>query len=169
MAKIALTDTERLILANQYEILSLLKSDDESYARLAENLRDGHKWIYESKLDISDNLSDHDTEHVLAILGIYRDLRDSYGELADKSGIEEHAVTFPGFDGNNESELLVFARALAANGNFHQTIGEARNSHSPTRDVYSRMIGEWQRLGKPSYPYTKEQIVTILKARTRGD
>lgn len=170
MAKLELTDTERLILANQYEILSLLRDGDESLARLAENLRDGHKWIYEEKLRISENLSDQDAEHVLAILGIYSDLRDSYNELADKSGIEERTVTFPGFDGNNESELLSFSRALSANGNYQQTIGDtARNSHMPTRDIYSRMIGEWRRLGKPHYPYTKEQIVAILGARARGD
>ena len=35
------TDTERLILANQYEILGKLNSD-EDYLKLAENLKDGH-------------------------------------------------------------------------------------------------------------------------------
>lgn len=168
MAKLTLTDTERLILANQYEILGLLKEggDSEWYTRLAENLRDGHKWIYQQKLQLSENLSDADTNHVLDILGIFSALRDSYKQLADKSGITESDVTFPGFDGNNESELLHFARALSANGNYHETIGqEARNSHSPTRDTYSRMIGEWKRLGSPHFPFTKDQIVQILGAR----
>lgn len=42
MKDLELTDVERVILANQYEILSILKEDD-SYGLLAQNLRDGHK------------------------------------------------------------------------------------------------------------------------------
>lgn len=166
MAKLELTDAERLILANQYEILGLLKNDgDDSYERLANNLRDGHKWIYAEKFHLSPNLSDQDTELVLNILAVYRAIQDSYEALSDKTGIEKHDLTFPGFDGNNEAELLGFSRALAANGNYRDTIGDpARNSHSGTADMYSRMIEEWKRLGKP-YKCTKEQIVAILKAR----
>lgn len=47
---IELTDKERLFLANQYEILGLLKNEDY-YSELAEQLRDGHKWLYEQSFD----------------------------------------------------------------------------------------------------------------------
>ncbi len=166
MTKIALTDAERLLLANQYEILALLKEDD-SYAKMAQNLRDGHKWLYEQHATtISENLPDTQVEHVLSILGIYSDLKDSYQKLADKSNIESHLVTFPGFDGNNEAELLHFAQALAANGNYSETIGkDAKNSHMPTTDMYERMIEAWEKLGKPRYPLNLEQITSILDAR----
>jgi uncharacterized protein YfbU (UPF0304 family) len=166
VAKIKLTEAERLILANQYEILSKLDDGDESLARLAANLRDGHEWIYEDKLQLSPVLDEGSVQHVLTILGIYSPLRQSYEELSDKSGINEHALTFPGFDGNNEGELLHFSRALAANGNYSETIGEqARNSHHPTTDLYNRMIAKWRELGEPTYPYSKEQILGILGAR----
>ena len=169
MPRANLTDTERLILANQYEILGHLK-DEESYIRLAENLRDGHKWLYEQNIQVSENLSEEVVNHVLAILGIYSDLRDSYKQLSDKSGIEEHLVTFPGFDGNNESELLHFARALSKNGNYSETIGsEARNSHMPTTDTYRRMINEWKAMGEPRYPFSKEQIIQIVEARVHPE
>lgn len=167
MAKLQLTDVERLLLANQYDILGLLKKDN-GYAKMAENLRDGHKWIYEQHAtQISDNLSDEDAEHVLTILGIYSDLRDSYKQLSDKSGIDEQAVTFPGFDGNNEAELLHFARAVFENDNYAETIGkDARNSHMPTTDIYRRQIAEWKNLGSPQYPFSKEQVLKVIDART---
>ena len=166
MAKLELTDVERLLLANQYDILGMLKKDDD-YTRMAENLRDGHKWLYEEHATrISDNLPDEDVDHVLAILGIYSDLRDSYSELTDKSGIDEHFVSFPGFDGNNESELFHFARALSKNESFSDTIGkDARNSHMPTTDMYRRMIEEWKSMGEPHYPLSKDQILKITQAR----
>jgi len=170
MATLELTDVERLLLANQYEILGLLKKDD-GYVRMAENLRDGHKWIYEQHATrISENLSDAEAEHVLEILGIYSELRDSYNKLTDKSGIDEHLVVFPGFDGNNESELLSFSRALSQNGNYSETIGkDAKNSHMPTTGMYRRMIAEWKSMGQPRYPLSKAQIVQIVEARVHPD
>ena len=167
MTKLQLTDTDRLFLANQYEILGILKKED-GYTQMAESLRDGHKWLYEHHASqIADNLPDEDADHVLTILGIYSDLRDSYKQLSDKSGIDEHAVTFPGFDGNNEADLLHFSRALFKNGNYAETIGkDARNSHMPTTDMYRRQIAEWKELGSPRYPMSKEQIVKITDSRT---
>ena len=170
MASIKLTDTERLILANQYEILSELREDD-TYARWAETLRDGHEWLYSQYFDhISPNLPESKAEHVLAILGIYSDLRDSYNQLNDKSGIEPHQIEFPGFDGNNESELLSFARALRKHDRFTETLGEHnKNSHMPTTDTYRRMIERWRELGEPNYPYDKRTILEILAARVHPD
>ncbi|MCX7208072.1 MAG: YfbU family protein [Proteobacteria bacterium] len=163
MHDINLSKVERLILANQYEILGELRQE-EYYSRLAVSLREGHKWLYMKIFDsVSDDLSDADREHVFAILGIYGDMRDSYKELQDKSGIDEHELNFLGFDGNNEVELCSFTDALFENGHFTNTIGRLRkNSHSPTTQIYRRMIQCWQELGKPNYPYSREQITAIL-------
>lgn len=164
---VTLTMVERLILANQYEILGLLQKD-EDLTRLAKDLRDGHAWIYADKIrnQVSDELPDASAREVLAILGIYSDLKDSFEQLADKTGIEASAVVFPGYDGNNEGELLHFTAALAANGNYSQTIGaHPRNSHMPIRDMYERMVERWTELGKPRYPLSKEAILAILDAQ----
>lgn len=170
MTNIKLTDAERLILANQYEILSELRKDD-SYARMADELRDGHEWLYSQYFDqLSPNLPEHEVAHVLTILGIYSDIRDSYAKLADKSGVEQHQVEFPGFDGNNESDLLAFSRALRKHDRFTETLGEhPKNSHMPTTDIYQRMIAEWRKLGEPHYPYDKEVIQAILAARVHPE
>jgi uncharacterized protein YfbU (UPF0304 family) len=158
------------MLANQYEILSELRSDS-SYAELAENLRDGHEWLYSQHFDyISPVLSESQVEHVLAILGIYGDMRSSFDELSDKSGIEESQLTFPGFDGNNEAELLSFAGALRKARRFETTLGKRElNSHMPTTATYQRMIEKWRELGSPNYPYNKQTIVEILAARIHPD
>lgn len=170
MRNIELGDADRLILANQYEILAELK-DDEHYALMAETLRAGHKWLYDQYFDsLSENLSDAETQHVLGILGIYGDLKSSYDDLADKSGIDANEVNFPGFDGNNECELLSFANSLIKHRRFEVTLGKAaRNSHMPTTAIYSRMIEKWMELGQPRYPYSKEVIQKILAARIHPD
>ena len=166
MRDIELTDKERLFLANQYEILGLLKNEDY-YTEMAQTLRDGHQWLYQQIFDsLCENLADNKVQHVLTILDIYSSMRDSFRELSDKSGIDEKALVFPGFDGNNESDLLSFAHNLIKHGRFSSTLGEhAQNSHHPTYDIYRRMIDCWDELGKPNYPYSKGTIQKILESR----
>ena len=170
MAKFKLTNAERLILANQYKILSHLE-EDESYGRLADELLEGHEWLYSQSLDnVSEVMPAQDAEHVITILGIFGDLRDSYAQLTDKSGIDPHDVTFLGFDGNNESDLRSFARALRKADRFVDTLGdEVKNSHMPTTELYGRMIDKWRELGKPNYPYSKETMLAIIAARVHPD
>ena len=166
MRNLKLTDSERFILANQYDILALLNKD-ENYSLMAETLRDGHVWLYQEYFDtLSENLSDHKSDHVLSILGIYGDIKCSFDQLVDKSGIKESSLIFPGFDGNNESELLSFAQALRKHNRFSITLGDtAKNSHMPTTEMYERMIQKWDELGKPHFPYSREQIIAILDAQ----
>lgn len=170
MRDIELTDKERLFLANQYEILAAL-NDDEHYALMAETLKAGHKWLYDQFFDsLSENLSDSHAQYVLAILDIFSAMQASYENLTDKSGIDEKALQFPGFDGNNESELLNFADGLIKHGRFESTLGKsARNSRMPTSDLYGRMIQRWKELGSPNYPYRKETIQEILASRIHPD
>ncbi len=165
MKKLELTDTERLLLANQYEILGLLKQEP-SYKRLAENLRDGHKWLYEDHVIVEENLSDAEALHVLSVLKLYDDLQSSYRLLTAKGQIKQRDVEFPGFDGNHESRLLRFARSLHKMGHYAQTMGGgAPNSHMETTDMYKRQLAQWNALGMPTMPFTHDQICRIVEAR----
>ncbi|WP_415753826.1 YfbU family protein [Pseudomonas leptonychotis] len=170
MRNLELTDKERLILANQYEIMAML-NDDENYALMSETLKAGHKWLYDQYFEsLSDNLPDSQVQYVLTILGIYGDLQASYEELTDKSNIDKTALTFPGFDGNNECELLSFTDSLIKHRRFESTLGKnSRNSHMPTSEIYARMIQRWNELESPTYPYDKETIQEILSARTHPE
>lgn len=168
MRDLNFTDTERIMLANQYEILGALKKDP-SLTQLAEALRDGHKWLYEQSFAwVSDVMSDKVAEDVLRIIEIHSAMKDSYRDLADKTGIEERLLEFRGFDGNNEGELLHFARALREHGRYTETLGTGDlNSHMPMCDMYDHMVAAWDKLGRPEYPYSREAIIAILEARMR--
>lgn len=162
--KLNLTDTERLILANQYQILARLEQDD-SYETLSENLRDGHSWLYNQTLDmmLSEELSDEDAKYVIEILDIYDTLQSSYENLTDKSGIQKHEVVFPGFDGNNEGRLLGFSIALRKDRRFEDVVPErGKNSHMTTTHRYRKLIDKYEQMGKPNYPLTKEQILELV-------
>ncbi|WP_334666562.1 YfbU family protein [Streptomyces cyaneofuscatus] len=162
-----LTDAERLILSNQYQILAKL-DNDEHYALMAETLRRGYKWLYDEYLEQSlwPNVDDDKAEFVVDVLDLYSTLKASYSELEDKSGIEAREVKFPGFDGNNEGDLMGFANFLLKHGRFDDVLNKGgNNSHMPTVEIYRRMLQAWRDMGEPAYPYSKEQIRQLLDAR----
>lgn len=160
--QLELTDKERLILSNRYEILAFLKRDC-SYILLAAQLRAGHKWRYQKSLGaLSENLPDEDTELVLDILEVHKALKISYDALTDKSGISIQDVSFAGFDGDNESELMDFVDTLKKSNHFVNIINAGeRNSHTPKVHTYQNMIQKWHELDR-SFTLTKDQILYIL-------
>ena len=167
MNNIKLTCTERLILSNQYEILSVIKND-KSYEYIAEQLRDGHSWLYSRIFEgISPELSQEDTDLVLNILEIYSYIKDGYKNIGGTvPEIKDTDIEFPGFDGNNEGQLFWFSRALRNSGYYEELIPEnGKNSHTPTKDIYKRMINKWNLLGNPRGAFKKQDILDILGAR----
>lgn len=163
---IKLTDAERLILANQYQILGHLE-DDESYGRLAQNLRDGHELLYRDLLNwISPEMDKDTTRFVLDALSLYQSLQNSWISLGKPAEIEESDVQWPGFDGNNEGVLYGFTCALAADHRYEEQLGEhGVNSHSEMESTYRKMIVKWKELGEPRFPLTTDQISAIIAAR----
>lgn len=160
-----LTDTERLILANQYKILSKLSDNDyerDYNQQLSDNLLSGHKWLYEDHFQIiSDDLADEDSDLVVETLSLYTTLRNNYDNLDDKAVIDEHKITFLGFDGNNERELMTFTKALKENDRFTRIIEKGlTNSHSPMRQKYQKMLNKWKDLNKKE-TLTVEEIIFI--------
>lgn len=168
--EIELSDKDRFMLANQYEILACL-TKEENYTLMAETLRAGHKWLYDQYFDyFSENLPEDKADHVLTILELYETMKLSYDNLDDKSGVDEKDLAFPGFDGNNEPELLSFARGLVKHDRYMQVLGaKPKNSHMQTTALYARMIKSWEDMGKPEYPLSKEAIQKILAAQIHPD
>lgn len=105
---------DRLIIANQYEILSRL-ADDDYEKKQFENLRDifvsGYSRYYSLATDFySDEVSDEECKFVIDVLSLYRDLY--YSWLNDKEAqesISEKDVLFQGFDLNDEIEVKYFS------------------------------------------------------------
>lgn len=162
------TDVERLILANQYDILAKLDPEEaEGHRRLAHNLRHGHAPLYTpEKTDLRPRMSDHDTKLVMDALVLHSSLEIS---VADIDGLDVEDVKWRGFDGNNETELLGFTAALLEAGQFVFLMPNgAVNSHSETRETYLRMVIAWEGMGKP-HKMSAAQVAAIIAARRHPD
>lgn len=139
----------RWILRNQYQLLGLLDPDLHDYCDHAVKvLEHGYEFEYEPLAEnIMSPMPEADCLEVIDILEMHRELGIAYDQLADKSGIEEHSITFGGFDGNHETKALSYAHYLIRDEGKWQELAEAGdglNSHMPTLETYRRMLAVWR-------------------------
>lgn len=162
-----LTRVERWILSNQYRILEALDTDEaDSYAEVRQALEEGYEAEYE---DFAQHISEHEMSEeecreVTDILSMFSTLHYAYEDLEDKSGIEEWRVRFAGFDGNNETRQMAYARYFCESGGGRYTEldrGDGFNSHCPVIDRYRSMLEEWRKSPNPN-KLTKVDIVRIV-------
>jgi uncharacterized protein YfbU (UPF0304 family) len=164
----------RWILTNQYRLLERLDPDAGDECRQAIRiLEHGYELEYSALTEsFLDPMSEDECLEVYDILDMHRQLCVSYDNLADKSGLDENAISFRGFDGNNETTAFVYARFLIGDlGKWTELAGagDHLNSHAPVIDGYRRMLEVWRQLraGRDTLgrsPLTAEEMKRISQA-----
>lgn len=143
-----LSKKDRIILANQYKILSKLDVDSsEKYEELVEILENGYEIFYNQIGGwISNDHPEEDGRFVLDILDLYRAIDDLKRKTKDDRILNHIYSIFRGFDGNNEAEELSFCRFLVIKqGKFQEQKkylleNDYFNSHVPMMDKYRAML-----------------------------
>jgi uncharacterized protein YfbU (UPF0304 family) len=159
-----LTKKERLLLANQFRILKLLNPNDAKYYDEARKiLEEGYSLEYEHLMSgFFDGLTTDQCREVLDILDMHRALKRAYDDLPDKSGIDQTHLKFNGFDGNNETAQMGYARFLIHDqGRWNEFAHGDLNSHYPTMVRYRRMLREWKD-SEEVHDLKKNDIVRII-------
>ncbi len=160
-----LSRIDRALLRNQFNILQKLNADNEDlsehFGRLEQIVVRGYQMFYKDVFrDLWDELTPDQSIEVITILSMHRALYDSLGTQPAPEDLEK--VKFRGFDANEESDYLSFAKFFTSDG---RTFSELRifNSHFPMLPRYRRMLAEWKRLGgKPQL--SKAQVESIIEA-----
>ncbi|MDP8240995.1 MAG: YfbU family protein [Candidatus Hatepunaea meridiana] len=174
--RIELTVKDRIILENQYRILkALFPEEAEWYEGLRIIVEMGYEMHY-SDLNPSINesqLSEDICREVMDILDMYRALNDSFDNLEDKKEIEKEDLQFMGFDGNDGTGRLGYARFLILRQQRWTEVLDGRpgfdlNSHSRVNDMYHRMLDTLSNIGK-KYNFTHDEIKRILDAQTHPE
>ena len=162
-----ITRVERKILANQYTVLEKLDPDRaEEYAELREVLENGFVGEYEGVLqgvyDESDTMSAEECRYVGDVLQMY-DMMQTAFRNGQTGGVDPRRLKFPGFDGNNETKFMAYARHMRKHGRwaFLDLVSEDFNSHSPTEGRYQKMLAAWNASGD-KHQLTADDIVRIL-------
>lgn len=165
---------QRLVLANQYEMLAALEPDlADDYRDLARQVRSWWpleslapvRWMSETR---EDALTLEDQGLVLDVLELFDALQraDSEGKVGAEHG---NAVAFPGFCGNYEGKFLGFLEWLRDHERFRYVRlrdPEDANAHMPMLGLYRRMLDKWSELGRPR-SVSAEDAAAILDERRR--
>jgi uncharacterized protein YfbU (UPF0304 family) len=181
-----LSKRERLILANQYDILSRL-AKGEYEKKEFENLRDiftsGYTRYYSLATErFEDEVSEEECKFVVDVLDLYRDLYYSREHSAEaKATINEDDVLFRGFDLNDGIQVKYFSfyKFLVEQLGRYEEIKELikakkiedYNSHGfgPSMQKLTAMIAKRKEIinrddfGRPD-DLTVEEITEILNA-----
>lgn len=173
-------DSEKLILlmlCDLYDSNDVQGDIDHHFIRNA--IFDQQTWAIPWKLSgipFESQETPSEVKYVFDILQMWSIIEYSYAGLTDeeKSQLEVDAApfgrnpVFRGFDGNNETELLVAADFIINKlQRFEQFRGRDLNSHAPSVGTYSRML----RAFNPAFEdnmgnlLSLEQLTAILKEK----
>lgn len=174
-----LSEIERLLLYNQYEILKKLSDDEhdkKEYEIYQKILQYGFVRNYQKFIgDIGTECTPIEVMNfVYEVFEMFRSLNYSYRDYEkNKSGtFDPEDLKFYGYDGNYEADHLIYADFLLNDLGLYkesQKTGKhaSYNSHWPTIPKYKAMLRSWhQVLGEDSYrKLTLEEIKNVLEAK----
>jgi uncharacterized protein YfbU (UPF0304 family) len=170
-----LSKKDRLILINQYKILSILNPDEsERYANYIRTLELGFELNYDIMAAwLTDGMSEEECAEVVDILEMYRCLNHSFSKLRDKSGINRRRLEFPGFDAEEEEKQLGYMEYLLYSMNkFKEFRKRGRNpdhdSRQPMLDRYRAMLRVWESYSNKKL-LDKNEIIDILDGEEREE
>jgi uncharacterized protein YfbU (UPF0304 family) len=162
---------DRIILINQYRILSKLEPESaDHYEELIHILEHGYEIFY-PKIDelVSEDIPTAEGVLVLEILDLYRMIEDHKSQHPGDEVSKHPWGTFSGFDGNNEGDYLGFTRFLIEKQSKYQEqqkyskAKDGFNSHMPVVDKYKKMLKKWESK-KRSMQLSKSDVLEILDA-----
>ncbi|EKT4469805.1 YfbU family protein [Pseudomonas putida] len=169
------TDKELLqltLLTDIHEALGIKDSFDAAFIRRM--ALEGNSWAIPHKYSSHFRQSETPAEvkYVMDVLDMWELLELSIADLSDDEraqlDLTAGDASLPGFDGNNEFELLSIARVLTDDlGKWAHFKGRIHNSHMPTDGLYQRMLEEKDKqidLYNPGL-LNLDQIQAILRAR----
>lgn len=160
---------DRLSLSYQLKILEKLYPEDkEYYANHRKAIEDGYElhysWITEH---LSEGLTSEECTLVLDILDMYAAIHFSFRQLKSPTNLNEKAVKFPGFDGNNETMYMAYTKYFIEDldrfNEIKETTNGYYNSHIRMIPKYKKMLLIWKKMKKGfTYEITEEQILELI-------
>jgi uncharacterized protein YfbU (UPF0304 family) len=169
-----LTNTERLILINQFEIRKSLAKGKEDIASFDEKigvLKEGHEILYRDLFaELNEDVPEDQGRFVLDVLDMYRAIETYKRENASDADVSKiPASSFRGFDGNDETAYYTLTRVLIKTQRKYteqlqyEKKTDGFNSHMPLVPTYKKMHARWAKLGTPGTMMSK-QVREVLGA-----
>ncbi|MFB9134447.1 YfbU family protein [Vibrio sp. AK197] len=145
-----MTNAQRLILSNQYFLMSQLNPESkEKYQRLQNIVERGYELQMREIMKDFGCIKEDDCRKVIDIMEMYHAMQESYNMLADtaQKEVDKRRLTFLGFDIATEAHLVHYVRFLIDSEGLYPQFDKGDhhfNSQTPMLEKYSRMLTCWR-------------------------
>lgn len=145
-----MTNAQRLILSNQYFLMSQMDPDNANkYKRLQTIVERGYELQMRELNKEFGCLTEAECREVIDILEMYHAMQESHKMLADCEAkeVDQRRLQFLGFDIAREAQLVHYVRFLVDSEGLYTQYDKADhhfNSQMPMLDKYRRMLTTWR-------------------------
>ncbi|MDU6410342.1 MAG: YfbU family protein [Yersiniaceae bacterium] len=162
-----MTNAQRLILSNQYQMMAMLNPEHaERYRRLQTIIERGYG-LQMRELDHEFGaLPEEVCRTVIDIMEMHHALQVSWELLKEKEGVDPRRLAFLGFDAATEARYLGYVRFLVyTEGRYVQFDAGTHGFNAQTKmwDKYQRMLAVWRACPR-QYHLSAVEIAQIINA-----
>ncbi|KOC92028.1 YfbU family protein [Winslowiella iniecta] len=162
-----MTHAQRLILSNQYKIMTMLDPDHAERYRRQQTIVERGYGLQLRELDREfGELSEEVCRTLIAIMEMHHALHVSWTNLKDNRGLEQRRLAFLGFDAATEARYLGYVRFMVSvEGRYTQFDSGTHgfNAQTPMWEKYQRMLTVWQTCPR-QYHLSANEIAQIINA-----
>ncbi|CAM3740677.1 YfbU family protein [Vibrio aquimaris] len=163
-----MTNAQRLILSNQYQLMSQLDPENKAkYSRLRNIVERGYA-LHLRELDKNFGVLDEvECRKTIDVMEMFHAMQESYKGLTQEAQnkIEPRRLTFLGFDMATESEYVHYVRFLVSSEGAYPSFDQTHqfNAQMPMLDKYHRMLDVWRTCPR-QYHLCDNEITRIINA-----
>ena len=160
---------QRLILSNQYEILTKLKPEKAAYYQRCQTIIEHGYCLQLLELEKEfGHLSEETCQEVIDTLEMYHALKVSYENLpaTEAADVAASRIDYIGYSRGHEKELADYVCFLLDTEGLFPELGKrcsSLNSELGMRDKYQRMLAVWRDCPR-HYKLSIQEIRKILNA-----
>lgn len=164
-----MTNAQRLILSNQYYLMSQLNPDNAAkYRRLQTIVERGYS-LQMRELDKQfGELNEEECREIINIMEMYHAMQESNRMLSEeeRAKVDQRRLQFLGFDIASESQLVHYVRFLVDSEGLYPHFDKADhhfNAQMPMLDKYRRMLTTWKNCPR-QYHLSATEFTQIFNA-----
>lgn len=164
-----MTNAQRLILSNQYVLMSQLDPDNaQKYKRLQMIIERGYELQMTELNKEFGAISEPQCREVIDVMEMYHAIQESYKMLDTKhsSDVDLRRLNYLGYDSASESQLVNYVRFLIDSEGLYPQFerGEHHfNSQVPMAEKYRRMLACWRNCPR-QYHLSSSELNQIINA-----
>ncbi len=145
-----MTNTQRLILSNQYTLMSQLDpANAAKYKRLQTIVERGYELQMCELNKEFGSLSDKQCREVIDTMEMYHAMQESYNllEERERKDVDARRLNFLGYDIASEAQLVNYVRFLVSTEGLYPQFDQGDhhfNSQTQMQQKYHRMLVSWR-------------------------